>query len=156
MKNMTEESDGKPLSNTVSGIPDPENHLDTVAESANSAVRSARNIGARSSEKLYMESLFRIRAHMRESDLADWFVPLVKDEWFTARVSLYGLFRIAYPSASKTLQAVLSMDYYLQNTYYKTASLISNSCKSIAMLTSQTAEVAMLAYEYRKNLVCKH
>ncbi|GKD59598.1 solanesyl diphosphate synthase 3, chloroplastic/mitochondrial isoform X2 [Tanacetum coccineum] len=32
------------------------------------------------------------------------------------------------------------MDYYLQKTYYKTASLISNSCKSIALLTSQTAE----------------
>nr|KAJ0197639.1 hypothetical protein LSAT_V11C700361870 [Lactuca sativa] len=46
-----------------------------------------------------------------------------------------------------------SMDYYLQKTYYKTASLISNSCKSIALLTGQTTEVAMLAYEYGKNLV---
>ncbi|GJR12333.1 nucleic acid-binding, OB-fold protein [Tanacetum coccineum] len=45
MKNMTEESAGKPLSNTVSGTPETENHLDTVAELANSAVRSARNIG---------------------------------------------------------------------------------------------------------------
>ncbi|XP_024964530.1 solanesyl-diphosphate synthase 1, mitochondrial-like [Cynara cardunculus var. scolymus] len=45
-----------------------------------------------------------------------------------------------------------SMDYYLQKTYYKTASLISNSCKSIALLTGQTAEVSMLAYEYGKNL----
>ncbi|XP_023733799.1 solanesyl diphosphate synthase 3, chloroplastic/mitochondrial isoform X1 [Lactuca sativa] len=45
-----------------------------------------------------------------------------------------------------------SMDYYLQKTYYKTASLISNSCKSIALLTGQTTEVAMLAYEYGKNL----
>ncbi|GJU91958.1 ribonuclease H-like domain-containing protein [Tanacetum coccineum] len=46
----------------------------------------------------------------------------------------------------------IGMDYYLQKTYYKTASLISNSCKSIALLTGQTAEVAMLAYEYGKNL----
>nr|AYA62519.1 geranyl pyrophosphate synthase [Atractylodes lancea] len=45
-----------------------------------------------------------------------------------------------------------SMDYYLQKTYYKTASLISNGCKSIALLTGQTAEVSMLAYEYGKNL----
>ncbi|KVG51526.1 hypothetical protein Ccrd_026373, partial [Cynara cardunculus var. scolymus] len=45
-----------------------------------------------------------------------------------------------------------AMDYYLQKTYYKTASLISNSCKSIALLTGQTAEVSMLAYEYGKNL----
>ncbi|GJZ97586.1 probable acyl-[acyl-carrier-protein]--UDP-N-acetylglucosamine O-acyltransferase, mitochondrial isoform X1 [Tanacetum coccineum] len=46
----------------------------------------------------------------------------------------------------------VSMDYYLQKTYYKTAPLISNSCKSIALLTGQTAEVTMLAYEYGKNL----
>ncbi|ESQ52063.1 hypothetical protein EUTSA_v10016708mg [Eutrema salsugineum] len=45
-----------------------------------------------------------------------------------------------------------SMDYYMQKTYYKTASLISNSCKAIALLAGQTAEVAMLAFEYGKNL----
>lgn len=45
-----------------------------------------------------------------------------------------------------------SMEYYMQKTYYKTASLISNSCKSIAILTGQTAEVSMLAYEYGRNL----
>ncbi|KAL4627644.1 hypothetical protein ACB092_05G180000 [Castanea dentata] len=45
-----------------------------------------------------------------------------------------------------------SMEYYMQKTYYKTASLISNSCKAIALLGGQTAEVAMLAYEYGKNL----
>ncbi|MQM07856.1 hypothetical protein Taro_040705 [Colocasia esculenta] len=45
-----------------------------------------------------------------------------------------------------------SMEYYLQKTYYKTASLISNSCKAIALLAGQTAEVSMLAFEYGKNL----
>ncbi|KAG5562258.1 hypothetical protein RHGRI_005101 [Rhododendron griersonianum] len=45
-----------------------------------------------------------------------------------------------------------SMEYYLQKTYYKTASLISNSCKAIALLAGQTTEVSMLAYEYGKNL----
>uniref|UniRef100_A0A2N9FLH6 Solanesyl diphosphate synthase n=1 Tax=Fagus sylvatica TaxID=28930 RepID=A0A2N9FLH6_FAGSY len=44
------------------------------------------------------------------------------------------------------------MEYYMQKTYYKTASLISNSCKAIALLARQTAEVAMLANEYGKNL----
>ncbi|GMY38280.1 solanesyl diphosphate synthase 3, chloroplastic/mitochondrial-like isoform X4, partial [Fagus crenata] len=44
------------------------------------------------------------------------------------------------------------MEYYMQKTYYKTASLISNSCKAIALLAGQTAEVAMLAYEYGKIL----
>ncbi|KAL3739503.1 hypothetical protein ACJRO7_020851 [Eucalyptus globulus] len=45
-----------------------------------------------------------------------------------------------------------SMEYYMQKTYYKTASLISNSCKAIAILAGQTTEVAMLAYEYGRNL----
>nr|DAD37303.1 TPA_asm: hypothetical protein HUJ06_007944 [Nelumbo nucifera] len=45
-----------------------------------------------------------------------------------------------------------SMEYYLQKTYYKTASLISNSCKAIALLAGQTTEVSMLAYEYGRNL----
>ncbi|XP_028760539.1 solanesyl diphosphate synthase 3, chloroplastic/mitochondrial-like isoform X1 [Neltuma alba] len=45
-----------------------------------------------------------------------------------------------------------SMEYYMQKTYYKTASLISNSCKAIALLAGQTSEVATLAFEYGKNL----
>ncbi|XWS18676.1 hypothetical protein CRYUN_Cryun32bG0065200 [Craigia yunnanensis] len=40
----------------------------------------------------------------------------------------------------------------LQKTYNKTASLISNSCKAVALLAGQTSEVAMLAFEYGKNL----
>jgi geranyl diphosphate synthase len=40
-----------------------------------------------------------------------------------------------------------SMDYYLQKSYYKTAALISNSCKAVAVLAGQTAEVATLAYQ---------
>ncbi|XP_052164079.1 solanesyl-diphosphate synthase 1, mitochondrial-like isoform X1 [Oryza glaberrima] len=45
-----------------------------------------------------------------------------------------------------------SMDYYLQKSYYKTAALISNSCKAVAVLAGQTAEVATLAYQYGKHL----
>jgi geranylgeranyl pyrophosphate synthase len=47
-----------------------------------------------------------------------------------------------------------SMDYYLQKTYYKTAALISNSCKAIAVLAGQTTEVQALAYQYGRHLVC--
>ncbi|KAL1161259.1 hypothetical protein V6Z11_A07G121800 [Gossypium hirsutum] len=45
-----------------------------------------------------------------------------------------------------------SMEYYMQKTYNKTASLMSNSCKSVALLAGHTAETAMLAFEYGKNL----
>jgi len=53
---------------------------------------------------------------------------------------------------TSTSEQRCSMEYYMQKTYYKTASLISNSCKAIAVLAGQTTEVAMLAFEYGKNL----
>uniref|UniRef100_A0A0E0ART9 Uncharacterized protein n=1 Tax=Oryza glumipatula TaxID=40148 RepID=A0A0E0ART9_9ORYZ len=40
----------------------------------------------------------------------------------------------------------------LQKSYYKTAALISNSCKAVSVLAGQTAEVATLAYQYGKHL----
>ncbi|CAI0552474.1 unnamed protein product [Linum tenue] len=62
-----------------------------------------------------VESLCRIGSQMRESDLVDWFIPLVKrlaaGEWFTARVSSCGLFHIAYPSALDTIKAELRSIY---------------------------------------------
>ncbi|XP_047336608.1 solanesyl diphosphate synthase 3, chloroplastic/mitochondrial-like [Impatiens glandulifera] len=45
-----------------------------------------------------------------------------------------------------------SMEYYMEKTYYKTASLISNSCKAIALLAGQSTQVSTLAFEYGKNL----
>ncbi|KAG6769862.1 hypothetical protein POTOM_025528 [Populus tomentosa] len=53
---------------------------------------------------------------------------------------------------TSTSEQRCSMEHYMQKTYYKTASLISNSCKAIALLAGQTTEVAMLAFEYGKNL----
>ncbi|KAH9542658.1 hypothetical protein CY35_13G019000 [Sphagnum magellanicum] len=48
-----------------------------------------------------VESLCSIGAQMKESDMVDWFIPLVKrlgaGEWFIVRVSAYGLFHISYP-----------------------------------------------------------
>nr|BAF98298.1 geranyl-diphosphate synthase [Hevea brasiliensis] len=53
---------------------------------------------------------------------------------------------------TSTSEQRCSMDHYMQKTYYKTASLISDSCKAIALLAGQTTEVAMLAFEYGKSL----
>ncbi|CAH2045474.1 unnamed protein product [Thlaspi arvense] len=62
-----------------------------------------------------VESLCRVGSQMRESDLVDHFIPLVKrlaaGEWFTARVSACGVFHIAYPSAPDTLKAELRSLY---------------------------------------------
>ncbi|CAM6093262.1 unnamed protein product [Calypogeia fissa] len=49
-------------------------------------------------------------------------------------------------------QEMCSMEYYMQKTFYKTASLMANSCKSIALLADQPREVADLAFEYGRHL----
>ncbi|XP_050889151.1 serine/threonine-protein phosphatase 2A 65 kDa regulatory subunit A beta isoform-like, partial [Lathyrus oleraceus] len=62
-----------------------------------------------------VESLCRIGSQMREQDLVEHFIPLVKrlvsGEWFTARVSSCGLFHIAYPSAPDALKTELRAIY---------------------------------------------
>uniref|UniRef100_A0A0D9X6B4 Uncharacterized protein n=1 Tax=Leersia perrieri TaxID=77586 RepID=A0A0D9X6B4_9ORYZ len=47
--------------------------------------------------------------------------------------------------------AAVSLDN-TEKTYYKTAALISNSCKAVAVLAGQTVEVATLAYQYGRHL----
>lgn len=47
-----------------------------------------------------------------------------------------------------------SMDYYMQKTFYKTASLMANSCKAVAVLAGQPQEVSLLAFDYGRHLVC--
>ncbi|OVA08601.1 Polyprenyl synthetase [Macleaya cordata] len=53
---------------------------------------------------------------------------------------------------TSTSEQRCSMEQYMQKTYYKTASLIANSCKAIALLAGQAAEVSKLAYDYGRNL----
>ncbi|RVX14030.1 Serine/threonine-protein phosphatase 2A 65 kDa regulatory subunit A beta isoform [Vitis vinifera] len=64
---------------------------------------------------LAMAEELGIGAQMREPDLVESFIPLVKrlaaGEWFTARVSSCGLFHIAYPSAPETLK--LNYEQYI-------------------------------------------
>lgn len=45
-----------------------------------------------------------------------------------------------------------SLDYYLEKTYLKTASLLSKSCRAAAVLGGTTDEVSEAAYIYGKNL----
>ncbi|KAF3677756.1 Solanesyl-diphosphate synthase 1, mitochondrial [Capsicum annuum] len=67
--------------------------------------------------------------------------------------------QISLPNLKKNLVLYLairrlysSMEYYMQKTYYKTTSLISNSCKAITLLAGHIAEVSVLAFDYGKNL----
>jgi len=45
-----------------------------------------------------------------------------------------------------------TFDHYLKKTYYKTASLISNGCRSAAILGDHSDELVEMAAEYGKNL----
>jgi len=45
-----------------------------------------------------------------------------------------------------------TIDYYMQKTYLKSASLISKSCRAAALLGEHSDEVVEAAYQYGKNL----
>eukprot|EP00898_Chlorokybus_atmophyticus_P001102 jgi/Chlat1/1993/Chrsp158S02295 len=47
---------------------------------------------------------------------------------------------------------LLSLDHYTRKTYYKTASLIANSAKSIAIFSGQPPEVCSHVYDFGKHL----
>lgn len=46
----------------------------------------------------------------------------------------------------------LSIDAYLEKSYYKTASLMANSCKSAGLLSAVSDEMAMNLYHYGRHL----
>ena len=45
-----------------------------------------------------------------------------------------------------------SMDHYMRKTFYKTASLVANSCKSVAVLAGCESEEAAAAWEYGRHV----
>lgn len=45
-----------------------------------------------------------------------------------------------------------SMDHYMRKTYFKTASLVANSCKSVAVLAGCSPEHATAAWDYGRHL----
>jgi hexaprenyl-diphosphate synthase len=53
----------------------------------------------------------------------------------------------AYPTYTPS-----TLDYYLQKTYLKSASLISKSCRAAALLGQSAPEVVEASYQYGKNL----
>ena len=53
---------------------------------------------------------------------------------------------------TSTEEELLSLDFYARKTFFKTASLMANSCKAIALLGGQSAAVAQLAHDYGRHL----
>ena len=47
---------------------------------------------------------------------------------------------------------LLSIDHYVKKTFYKTASLMANSCKAIVILAGQPEQDCQLAWEFGKHL----
>lgn len=53
---------------------------------------------------------------------------------------------------TSTEEDLLSLDHYVRKTFHKTASLMANSCKAIAILGGQDRDVAQLAWEYGRHV----
>lgn len=53
---------------------------------------------------------------------------------------------------TSTEEDLLSLDHYVRKTFHKTASLMANSCKAIAILGGQNKDVAQLAWEYGRHV----
>lgn len=53
---------------------------------------------------------------------------------------------------TSTEEELLSLEHYARKTFFKTASLMANSCKAIALLGGQPAAVAQLAHDYGRHL----
>ena len=49
-------------------------------------------------------------------------------------------------------EELVSLDHYVRKTFFKTASLMANSCKAIALLSGQPTEACTKAWEYGRHL----
>ena len=59
---------------------------------------------------------------------------------------------MAFAQISSTDEDSLSLDYYVRKTFHKTASLMANSAKAVAILGGQPGEVSELAWQYGRHL----
>lgn len=53
---------------------------------------------------------------------------------------------------TKSEESLMSMEHYVQKTFFKTASLMANSCQCIAILGGADERVTQAAYTYGRNL----
>ena len=53
---------------------------------------------------------------------------------------------------TSTDEDLLSLDYYVRKTFQKTASLMANSSKAVAILGGQPKDVSELAWQYGRHL----
>ncbi|KAK0604755.1 hypothetical protein LWI29_019109 [Acer saccharum] len=90
-----------------------------------------------------------IGAQMREQDMVEYFIPLVKrlaaGEWFTARVSSCGLFHIAYSSAPEALKTELRTIY--RQLCQDDMPMVSRSAATNLGIIATTVEAAHLKAE---------
>jgi hexaprenyl-diphosphate synthase len=88
--------------------------------------------------------LARLRQPEVTELIAEVISELVKGELFQLRNTSTDYRSAEYLSKS--------LDYYLEKTYLKTASLVSKSCRAAALLGGATEEVANAAYQYGRHM----
>jgi len=86
--------------------------------------------------------------------LAEVIAELVKGELFQLQNTAAGAGAAVDFTSKPSREAYLrdSLEYYLEKTYLKSASLISKSCRATAVLGGATEDVATKAYVYGRNL----
>lgn len=80
-------------------------------------------------------------AALRNSDVMQLFSQVIED-----------LVSGEIMQMTKSEQALMSMDHYVQKTFFKTASLMANSCQCVAILGGADEKVTRDAYTYGRNL----
>ncbi|RPA98822.1 terpenoid synthase [Choiromyces venosus 120613-1] len=85
--------------------------------------------------------------------LAEVIAELVKGELFQLQNTSTSSSAVDFSSkASRETYLSSSLEYYLEKTYLKSASLISKSCRATAVLGGATEDVAAKAYVYGRHL----
>ncbi|KAG0634775.1 isoprenoid synthase domain-containing protein [Tuber brumale] len=84
--------------------------------------------------------------------LAEVIAELVKGELLQLRNTATGAVADFTSKSSREAYLRDSLEYYLEKTYLKSASLISKSCRATAVLGGATEDVATKAYAYGRHL----
>jgi len=86
--------------------------------------------------------------------LAEVIAELVKGELFQLQNTAAGAGAVVDFTSKPSREAYLrdSLEYYLEKTYLKSASLISKSCRATTVLGGATEDVATKAYVYGRHL----
>lgn len=102
--------------------------------------------------RLLLRMLWRSSSCASSSTLAQVSAPVHSAPGLTTPQVLENLVAGEIMQLTATVEEASSMDHYLRKTFCKTASLMANSCKSVAVLAGAGQAEAAAAWEYGQHL----